>query len=88
MDYDRFAQEPRKPREHVLDGVDYKNLPLDTLIDIQKVVVVTSMSRDTIRKKVDEGAFPQPYTVGNEPRWEWGEVRSWLHMKYEVDHFA
>lgn len=88
MDYDRFTQEPQKPREHVLDGVDYKNLPLGTLIDIQKVVVVTSMSRDTIRKKVDEGAFPQPYTEGSKPCWEWGEVRSWLHMTYEVDHFA
>ena len=88
MKYDRYAEQPRQPRNPVRDGIDFRTLPLDTLLDIQKVVVVTSMSRDTIRKKVAAQEFPHPIIQGKEPLWEWGEVRHWLHMIYGEDDFA
>lgn len=88
MNYDRYDEQPRQPRNPVRDGIDFRKLPLDTLLDIQKVVVVTSMSRVTIRKKVAEGAFPLPMVEDKEPLWEWGEVRRWLQMIYGEDDFA
>lgn len=88
MNFDPRAKEPRQPRNPVRDGIDFRTLPLDTLLDIQKVVVVTSMSRDTIKKKVAAQEFPHSIIQDKESLWEWGEVRRWLHMIYGEDDFA
>lgn len=43
------------------------------------VLAVTGLSATTIRRKVREGTFPRPVSVGlRGVRWRWGDVRDWL----------
>ena len=52
----------------------------DSLIDIELVSHVTSLSAPTIRRRVkDDPRFPQPVRLGTRcVRWKAGEITAWV----------
>lgn len=54
----------------------------EALLKIQTVTAVTGLSESTIRRKVDDGKFPQPVKDGARcTRWVAGAVSNWLRAK-------
>lgn len=71
----------------LMDTVEAAKLAKDdTAIDMKEVSRLTSLSRQTIWRRVGDGTFPRPFAVGqgeNRPRRAWlrSEVVKWIHER-------
>ena len=54
----------------------------ESFVRLPDVIRHTGISRSTIYRRVADGVFPAPYSLG--PRtsgWRWGELREWLESR-------
>jgi excisionase family DNA binding protein len=52
--------------------------PLAGTLDIDEVVALVGVSRDTIMRRVGDGRFPAPLPLGRVKRWSRAVVEGWL----------
>jgi len=61
---------------------DHEPLAPESFVRLPDVIRHTGMSRSTIYRRISDGAFPAPYSLG--PRasgWRWGELVEWLKTR-------
>ena len=60
----------------------YGSLSPESFVRLPDVIRHTGLSRSSIYRRVADGAFPAPYSLG--PRtsgWRWGELQEWLESR-------
>ena len=51
----------------------------EKLMSIHDVMEYTGFSRKTIYRRLDQGEFPDPIRFGASNRWDWTELRKFVH---------